>query len=77
MQDRPQRGPVRLVIVLERVDPIEGELLEPSALAARFRGWLALASLIESARIDTENPSLSQAPSGQRPHAEHQGGSPM
>jgi hypothetical protein len=77
MQDQSQRGPVRLVIVLERVDPIEGELLEPSALAGRFRGWLALASLIESARIDTDNPSLPQPPSDQRPQSEHQGGSPM
>jgi hypothetical protein len=62
MRDEPQDGSIRLVIVLTRADPIEGELLEPSGLAAQFRGWLALATLIESART---------AP------AEHQGGSPM
>jgi hypothetical protein len=44
-------GSIRLVIVLDRdKEPIEGELIEPSACAQRFRGWLSLASLIESSR---------------------------
>ena len=44
-------GSIRLVIMLDRdKEPIEGELIEPSACAQRFRGWLSLASLIESSR---------------------------
>jgi hypothetical protein len=44
-------GPIRLVIILDKnTEPIEGELIEPSAYAQRFRGWLSLAALIESTR---------------------------
>lgn len=44
-------GSIRVVIMLDRdKEPIEGELIEPSAYAQRFRGWLSLASLIESSR---------------------------
>ncbi len=44
-------GPIRLVIILDKnTEPIEGELIEPSAYAQRFRGWLSLATLIESTR---------------------------
>jgi hypothetical protein len=44
-------GSIRLVIMLDRdIEPIEGEVIEPSACAQRFRGWLSLASLIESSR---------------------------
>jgi hypothetical protein len=49
----PQDGPIRVVISLRTADPIEGEFIEPEALAGHFQGWLALATLIESARIST------------------------
>lgn len=43
--------PIRIVIDLERdTDPIEGMLLEPEFHASSFRGWLALAALIETIR---------------------------
>ena len=42
---------IRIVIDLERdSDPIEGTLLEPEFHASSFRGWLALAALIETIR---------------------------
>lgn len=42
---------IRIVIDLERdTDPIEGMLLEPEFHASSFRGWLALAALIETIR---------------------------
>jgi hypothetical protein len=44
-------GSIRLVIILDKnTEPIEGELIEPSVHAQRFRGWLSLAALIESVR---------------------------
>jgi hypothetical protein len=69
---------IQLVLALRlATEPIEGELIEPSALAGPFRGWLALASLIEAARsvADDKRPPMPgvepQAP------AEDQGASPM
>lgn len=42
---------IRIVIELDgEQDPIEGEVVEPRSQAGRFRGWLALAALIETAR---------------------------
>ncbi len=56
-------GPIRLVIVLDKnTEPIEGELIEPSAYAQRFRGWLSLATLIESTRA---HPGTDRDPPGE------------
>jgi hypothetical protein len=78
VHDRHDLGQARLVILLERAaDPIEGDVLEPRALARHFRGWLALASLIESARAQEEAQGSSEADSRPEPPAEDRGGSPM
>jgi hypothetical protein len=69
---------VRLVIDVRRgLDPIEGELIEPRALKRHFRGWLALAGLIESARADPDVHGSVRARSDGGPNAEDQGASPM
>jgi hypothetical protein len=59
----PDCGPIRVVISLRTAaDPIEGEFMEPEALAGHFQGWLALASLIESARIGAPGASAPSIP---------------
>jgi hypothetical protein len=69
---------IRVVIALRpATEPIEGELIEPSALAGPFRGWLALARLIESARSDAEVKPPGTPDASPRARTEDQGGSPM
>jgi hypothetical protein len=43
------KRPIRLVLEIEPgADPIQGVVLEPSHDAGAFRGWLALAALIDA-----------------------------
>jgi hypothetical protein len=57
MDNPTGRRVVRLVIELAGEDePIEGALLEPASCASSFRGWLALATLIETVRKSPGSP---------------------
>jgi hypothetical protein len=50
-----QHDPTKITIVIAlnpNSDPIEGTLTEPESHASAFRGWLALASLLETIRKD-------------------------
>jgi hypothetical protein len=52
LDNNPRQIPT-ITVVIEvdtHREPIEGRLLEPSALATPFRGWLSLAALMESTR---------------------------
>lgn len=58
MGTNPRKTPtIKVVIEVDtNREPIEGRLLEPSALATPFRGWLSLAALIESTRAHPTSP---------------------
>lgn len=53
VMDTHARDPIRLVLELDcGAEPIAGRLTAPDGDATPFRGWLLLATLIESARKD-------------------------
>jgi hypothetical protein len=56
--NNPRLSPtIKLVIEVDtNLEPIEGRLLEPAALATPFRGWLSLAALIDSTRAHPTHP---------------------
>ncbi len=67
MDDDPaQAATIRLVIELRpNDDPIQGRLIEPADCATGFRGWLALAALIESTKArGTTGTPLTKAAQG-------------
>lgn len=70
--DHAQRtDTVQLVIeVRTGSDPIEGRLIEPEASATTFRGWLLLASLIDSARAHVLCDSSETLSAGRTPVTE-------